>query len=90
MPGKRAGNDRGMGYGYQWWLPEDWIGDFTALGVYNQMIYVDPNSDLVIARHAANRDFQKNNFKATRESLALWRAIAEDITIQFPILPEQR
>jgi CubicO group peptidase (beta-lactamase class C family) len=80
MPGKRVGNDRGMGYGYQWWLPENWIGDFIALGVYNQMIYVDPNSGLVIARHAANLDFQSNNFEATRESLALWRAIAEDIT----------
>lgn len=80
MPGKRADNDRGMGYGYQWWLPEDWIGDFMALGVYNQMLYVDPGSNLVIARHAANRDFQKDNFKATRESLALWRAIADDIS----------
>jgi CubicO group peptidase (beta-lactamase class C family) len=79
-PGVRAGNERGMGYGYQWWLPENWIGDFIALGVYNQMIYVDPNSDLVIARHAANLDFQKNNFEATRESLALWRAIADDIS----------
>jgi len=80
MPGVRTGNERGMGYGYQWWLPENWMGDFIALGVYNQMIYVDPNIGLVIARHAANRDFQKNNFEATRESLALWRAIADDIS----------
>ena len=82
VPGKKAGNGRGMGYGYQWWLPEKWIGDFIALGVYNQMIYVDPNSGLVIARHAANRGFQRNNFESTRESLALWRTIAADISRQ--------
>ena len=79
MPGPKPGSDNNMGYGYQWWLPADWIGDFMALGVYNQMIYVDPNADLVIARHAANRDFQRNGFEPTRESLALWRAIAADL-----------
>jgi CubicO group peptidase (beta-lactamase class C family) len=68
-----------MGYGYQWWLPEAWVGDFMALGVYNQMIYVDPNSDLVIARHAANRDFQRNDFEPTREVVALWRTIVDDL-----------
>ena len=79
MPGPKPGSDNTMGYGYQWWLPANWIGDFMALGVYNQMIYVDQNSDLVIARHAANRDFQRNDFEPTRESLALWRAIADDL-----------
>jgi len=80
MPGPKPGSDNTMGYGYQWWLPADWIGDFMALGVYNQMIYIDPNSELVIARHAANRDFQRNGFEPTRESLALWRAIADDLS----------
>ena len=80
MPGKKPGTTNRMGYGYQWWLPEDWRGDFMALGVYNQMIYVDPNSRLVIAKHSANRDFQRNDFEPTREALALWRTIAEDLT----------
>ncbi|MCP5059065.1 MAG: serine hydrolase [bacterium] len=79
MPGPKPGSENTMGYGYQWWLPEDWKGDFMALGVYNQMIYVDPNSNLVIAKHSANRDFQRNGFEPTRESLALWRAIAVDL-----------
>lgn len=78
LPGKKPGTTNRMGYGYQWWLPEHWIGDFIALGVYNQMIYVDPNTGLVIARHSANRDFQRNEFEPTRESLALWRTIAKD------------
>ena len=65
-----------MGYGYQWWIPADSAGDFMALGVYNQMIFVDPKHDLVIAKHSANRDFQRNDFEPTRETVALWRAIA--------------
>lgn len=79
-PGKKPNTDNDMGYGYQWWLPADWNGeDYVALGVYDQMIYVDPKSNLVIAQHAANRDFQRNNFEPTDESLALFRAIAADL-----------
>ncbi len=80
MPGKKPGSDNPLGYGYQWWMPQDWTGDYMALGVYDQMIYVDPNRDLVIARHAANRDFQRNNFEPTDENVALFRAIAEDLS----------
>jgi CubicO group peptidase (beta-lactamase class C family) len=79
MPGPKPNSDNNMGYGYQWWMPEDWIGDFIALGVYDQMIYVDPSSNLVIAKHSANRDFQRNNFEPTEEHLALFRAIAADL-----------
>ena len=78
MPGEKPGGQR-MGYDYQWWIPEDWTGDYMALGVYNQMIYVDPSSQLVVARHSANPDFQRNDFEPTRESLALWRTIAREL-----------
>jgi CubicO group peptidase (beta-lactamase class C family) len=57
-----------------------------ALGVYDQMIYVDPNHDLVIARHAANRDFQRNNFEPTDEAVALFRAIAAKLSAPRPAL----
>lgn len=80
MPGKKPDTENDLGYGYQWWLPEDSTGDYMALGVYDQMIYVDPNSDLVIARHAANRDFQRNNFEPTDEAVALYRAIAAKLS----------
>ena len=79
MPGTKPNNDETMGYGYQWWVPENWIGDFMALGIYDQMIYIDPASNLAIARHAANPDFQRNNFEPTNEVLALWRLIAEEL-----------
>jgi len=35
MPGRdNPGSDWPMGYGYQWWIPENPQGDFTAIGIY--------------------------------------------------------
>lgn len=33
-----------LGYGYQWWIPEGKEGEFLAIGVYGQFIYVNPLS----------------------------------------------
>ena len=38
-------------YGYYWWLFGD--GVYSALGVFGQMIYIDPSKNLVIALHSA-------------------------------------
>lgn len=46
-----------QGYGYQWWLPEGDRGDFMAIGVYNQFIYVDPASAVTVVKLSANRAY---------------------------------
>jgi len=38
------------GYGYQWWLVSEEIGDFFAWGKDGQFIYVNPTTDVVIVR----------------------------------------
>lgn len=54
-------SERGVGYGHQWWVPMPQEGpnegDFFAVGIYGQYIYVNPNANLVIAKNAAHRDF---------------------------------
>ena len=40
-----------VGYGYQWWINSD--GAYRAIGIYGQMIYLDPRSDLVIVANSA-------------------------------------
>ena len=47
MPGENPLSDFPLGYGYQWWIPDD-SGDFTAIGVYNQFVYVSPNKAVVV------------------------------------------
>lgn len=51
----------GVGYGYQWWVPMpqegQHKGDYFAVGIYGQYIYVSPRANLVIAKNAAHREF---------------------------------
>jgi CubicO group peptidase (beta-lactamase class C family) len=41
IPGKRDSAYTTLGYGYQWWIPENSDGEFLALGIYDQFIYVN-------------------------------------------------
>jgi len=52
-----AGN---LQYGYQWWMPSDAEdGEFYAIGVYGQYIYVNKNKGVVIASNAADIWFKE-------------------------------
>lgn len=56
QPGPRPNATLPMGYGYQWWVPDD-SGAFCAIGVYNQFVWVDPATRTVIAKTSAFRDY---------------------------------
>lgn len=45
------------GYGYQWWIPADGDGSFSAIGVYNQFVYVHPAHEVTVVKLSANRAF---------------------------------
>jgi CubicO group peptidase (beta-lactamase class C family) len=55
-PFQRAGAiaDTPFGYGYQWWLPAGDSGEFMAIGVYGQYLYVNPAADVVIVKTSAD------------------------------------
>ncbi|MGC3955103.1 MAG: serine hydrolase [Propionicimonas sp.] len=64
----------GWGYSAQWWHAPSSDGDFTAIGVYGQYIYVDPDARTVIVKlsdHGTEQDEL-----ATIDAL---RAIAEGL-----------
>ena len=44
-------NDQGEGYGYLWWRFKN--GSYAAVGIFGQMLYIDPSKELVIAQMAA-------------------------------------
>jgi CubicO group peptidase (beta-lactamase class C family) len=49
----------GWGYSAQWWHAPSSDGDFTAIGVYGQYIYVDPDARTVIVKlsdHGTEQD----------------------------------
>lgn len=66
------------GYGYQWWIPADaQSGQFMGRGIYGQYIYIDRANDVVIAVHAADRQFR--NAGVAKENEAIFRLIAESL-----------
>ena len=75
QPGDNPASFWTFGYGYQWWIPEDPQGDFLAIGVWGQYIYVDPLRDVVIVKTSADPLFDDND----QESVAAFRAIARAV-----------
>lgn len=68
------------GYGYQWWVPANADGEFYAVGVYGQYIYVNPNAGIVIAKNAAHRAFtqvDEHGIGSMSKNIELFRSIAE-------------
>ena len=68
MPGDNPLSDFPLGYGYQWWVP-DLSGDFSAIGVYNQFIYVSPQSNMVIVKLSANSIYGTSEALSTLSEL---------------------
>ena len=63
------------GYGLQWWIPAGWpAGEFIAIGVYGQYIYVNRNLGVVVAVNSADRAFEDPGVE--EENFAVLRSIA--------------
>jgi len=78
---------RGSGYGYQWWVPMPQAGpsqgDFFAVGIYGQYIYVNPAMNIVIAKNAADREFtqpQSNGQHSMNMNIDMFRSLAEQLS----------
>lgn len=70
-----------LGYGYQWWLPpEPQEGEFFALGIYGQYIYVNRPKGVVIALNSADRSFTGTERDITHMNLTMFRAIADGLS----------
>ena len=80
MPGKRQSSKTELGYGYQWWLPQNADQEFMALGIYDQFIYVDKKSGVVIVKNSANIDFTENDYESTNQSVALFRSVVQSLS----------
>jgi CubicO group peptidase (beta-lactamase class C family) len=77
-PGKNPLSSSRMGYGYQWWIPENPKGDFMALGVHGQHIYVNPAKKVVIVKSSAD-PFWKSDQEINYAVTAGFQNIAEKL-----------
>lgn len=75
---------RAFGYGYQWWMPPNSDGEFYAVGVYGQYIYINPKAGIVIAKNAAHREFMSADEKGESymaQNITLFRGISEHYSV---------
>lgn len=73
-----------LGYGYQWWIPAGNHGEFSAIGVYNQFVYVDPTTNTVIVKLSANRAYGTTDSEATNresETVAFLQSITSSLRV---------
>ncbi len=78
QPGENPLSDWTFGYGYQWWIPEDPQGDFTAIGVWGQYIHVDPLREVVIVKTGADPEFDDNDHETVAAFRAILAAVASE------------
>jgi CubicO group peptidase (beta-lactamase class C family) len=78
MPQSENSESKGIGYGYQWWIPDGTEGEFMAIGVFNQHIYVNSTTNTIIVKNSANKNYYDGNnpYASTRTHLELYRKLA--------------
>jgi CubicO group peptidase (beta-lactamase class C family) len=74
------------GYGYHWWIPYATDGDYSAIGIYHQYIYVNPKLKVVIVKTSADPQYNANGAYKELETMAMFRAMARGLDSQRSIL----
>ena len=71
-----------FGYGYQWWIPDEATEEYSAIGVYNQFVYVDPARNITIVKLSANPLYGTSpdeEINKEAETLAFLRQIGSSV-----------
>ncbi len=69
-----------LGYGYQWWIPiEPENGEFFALGIYNQTIYINQSRNIVIVKTSSNHNFNSGDINSNRYMSEFIRSLAFEL-----------
>jgi CubicO group peptidase (beta-lactamase class C family) len=79
QPGENDLSSNTWGYGYQWWIPGFPSTDYLAAGIYNQYIYIDPITNVVIAKTSSNYKFNQEREYSKEAHVAMFRAIAQSV-----------
>lgn len=76
-PGSNYDAYNAIGYGYQWWAPQGEQGEFMAIGVYGQWIYVNPSNRVIIVKVSADPNFMEKGYEL--KHVEFFRAVAEGL-----------
>lgn len=73
-----------LGYAYQFWIPQGDEGEFMAIGVYGQFVYVNPTRGVVIAKNSAYENYNVDGELMEYEALEAFRSIARQVGKRTP------
>ncbi|MER5995765.1 hypothetical protein [Streptomyces viridosporus] len=76
-PGESDAPENAFGYGYGWWLGDGDRGDYLAIGILGEFVYVSPRDRTVIVIVKISEDL--NSGAHETESIAAFRAIADQV-----------
>lgn len=76
-PGGNNDSYSELGYGYKWWIPTGDEGEFMAIGIYSQWIYVNPKKNVVIVKTSAHTGFMEPDHEL--KTVELFRAISNNL-----------
>ena len=79
QPGENPASSWVLGYGYQWWIPQQAEGDYLAIGIYNQFIYIHPKYRVVIAKSSAYPDYNVDGDEKELETIQVFRTITRKL-----------
>lgn len=79
LPGDNPNSDYDWGYGYQWWFRDEG-NDYSAVGIFNQFVYINPDANVVIAKNSGAPNYLLNDLE--NEHFAVFRAISEHLDSQ--------
>lgn len=67
-----------IGYGYQWWIPFGNEGEYMAIGIFNQYIYLNPTTKTIIVKNSANENYYdgSNPYCSSDVHLEMFRKLA--------------
>ena len=82
-PGENTSSSSAWGYGYQWWIPGFPDDEYMASGIYNQHVFIDPKSNVVIAKTSSNYKFPQEKDRSKDEHVAIFRAISTAIAENY-------
>ncbi len=74
-----------MGYGYQWWVFTSTEGEYAALGIYNQLIYINPTRNVIVVKSSANNNYGMTNDESSyreEEMLEMIREMVRSVTMK--------
>ena len=78
LPESINSSDPGVGYGYQWWVLDGNEGEFMAMGMFNQYIYINPTTNTIIVKNSANKNYYdiNNPYASAEIHIELFRKLA--------------